>query len=166
MDDQDYNRFPVRKNPRMKRIDYASVNYYFVTICTQDKKCIFGKSGQPNVFGQVAEQGLCNINSHFPGTRIDKYVIMPNHVHAIVVIEQQGTNLSVLIGQYKSFVSREIHKIRPDLKVWQPSFHDHVIRNQKAYEQIWMYIDANPANWGEDCFYTDKDEKPTASAGS
>ena len=166
MHEQDYNRFPVRKNPRMKQIDYASENYYFVTVCTWDKKCIFGRPGRLNTMGKAAECGMCSITDHFSGVRIDKFIIMPNHVHAIVVIEQRGTNLSVLMGQYKSFVSREIHKIHPNLKVWQSSFHDHVIRNQKEYEQIWLYIDANPANWEKDCFFTDRDEKPTASAGS
>ena len=165
MDDKDCGRFPVRKNPRMKQIDYASVNYYFITICTRDKKCIFGRPEQLNAMGKTAEYGMRSIADHFPGVRIDKFVIMPNHVHTIVVNEQQGTKLSVLIGQYKSYVSRAIHKIQPNLKVWQSSFHDHVIRSQKEYERIWLYIDANPANWEKDCFFTDKEEKPTASAG-
>ena len=166
MYEQEYNRFPVRKNPRMKQIDYTSVNYYFITICTKDRKCIFGKPGHLDRLGQLAEQGLRSSALHFPGTRIDKYIIMPNHIHAIVVIEKKGTNLSALVGQYKSFVTREIHKFCPGMSVWQSSFHDHVIRNQKEYEKIWLYIDANPANWEKDCFFTDRDEKQTASAGS
>ena len=153
MYEQKLDRFPVRKNPRMKSIDYTSVNYYFITICTWDKQCVFGKVGQPNELGEIAEQGLCNIADHFSGVRMDKYIVMPNHVHGIVAVERQGVSLSTLIGQYKSFVSREIHKIDPQLRVWQTSFHDHVIRNQKEYQQIWLYIDANVSNWEKDCFY-------------
>ena len=166
MYEQEYNRFPVRRNPRSRQIDYTSVNYYFVTICTRKHTCIFGKPGQPNRLGKIAELGLCNIPDHFPGTRVEKYAVMPNHVHAIIAMETQGTNRSVLLGQYKAFVSKQIHTVCPGLKVWQTSFHDHVIRNQKEYERIWLYIDANPDNWEKDCFFTDKEEKQTASAGS
>ena len=156
---QELDRFPVRKNPRMKSIDYSAVNYYFITICTWNKMCIFGKAGQPNELGKIAEQGLQNISDHFSGVRMDKYIVMPNHVHGIIAVERQGVNLAAVIGQYKSFVSREIHRIYPQLRVWQTSFHDHVIRNQKEYQQIWRYIDANVSNWGNDCFYISAEEK-------
>lgn len=150
---EDSDRFPVRKSLRLKQFDYASVNYYFVTICTWNKKCLFGNAGQLNELGKIAEQGLLNIESHFPGVRIDKYVIMPNHVHAILVIEKAGSNISVVLGQYKSFVSKQIHVDHPNLHIWQASFHDHIIRSQTAYEQIWLYIHSNPSNWEKDCFY-------------
>ena len=150
---EDSTRFPQRKNPRMKHFDYTSPNYYFVTICTKNKRCVFGNPGQLNAVGNIAEQGLCNISSHFQGITVDKYVIMPNHVHAIVIIEEKGINLWDVIGQYKSFVTKEVHRIHPDLQLWQPSFHDHIIRSQESYEKIWLYIDANPTNWIKDCFF-------------
>ena len=63
------------------------------------------------------------------------------------------TDLNVVIGQYKMTVTKCIREIKPDCKVWQRSFHDHVIRNQSRYEKIWNYIEDNPRKWEEDCFY-------------
>ena len=147
--------FPSRKNPRLKGFDYSSVNYYFITICTHNRKCLFGKPGQLNALGQIAQQGLACVADHFPGTRIDKYVIMPNHIHAIVATEISGIHLPTVIGQYKSFVSREAHKITSERTIWQASFHDHIIRSPSSYEKIWLYIESNPVNWEKDCFFSD-----------
>ena len=162
----DSDRFPSRKNPRLTYFDYASVNYYFVTICTWHKQCIFGSPDQLNTYGKIAKQGLLAISSHFPDIEIDKYVIMPNHVHAIVIIKNAGTNLSTVLGQYKAHVSKQIHTREPNRKVWQTSFHDHIIRSQAAYEKIWLYIDGNPNNWEKDCFYLTSYTEQSASAGS
>ena len=150
---KDDPRFPRRKNPRMTHFDYTSANYYFITICTHNRKCLLGISGQLNTLGKLVQKGIENIPLHFPGVQIDKYVIMPNHIHAIIVLEQQNVHLSTIIGQCKSFVSREVHKTFPDLQLWQTSYHDHIIRSQGTYEKIWLYIDSNPTNWENDCFY-------------
>ena len=162
----DSSRFPQRKNPRMKHFDYTSANYYFVTICTRDKKCLFGTPNQLNTLGMLAQQGIVNISAHFPGVTIDKYVIMPNHIHAILIIGQPGIHLSNVIGQYKSFVSKEAHKLHSNLHLWQSSFHDHIIRSQSAYEKIWLYIESNPSNWEKDCFYLTSHNHSSATAGS
>ena len=78
---------------------------------------------------------------------------MPNHIHAIIAVNQAGTELPLVVGQYKAFVTKQIHLINPAIKVWQTSFHDHVIRNQADYLRIWQYIDTNPLKWEEDCFF-------------
>ena len=148
------DRFHSRKSPRLKNYDYSQPNYYFVTICTSGKRRIFGEAGNLNEYGKVAEQGLREIPKHFPQVCVDKYVVMPNHIHAILVLKEQTANLSVILGQYKSYVARRIHRIEPDQSVWQVSFHDHVIRDQKGYEKIWLYIESNPSNWQKDCFFT------------
>jgi len=101
---------------------------------------------------------LKELNIHYQGVRIDKMVVMPNHIHAIVVIgcgnkDGEYPSLNTVIGQYKSGVSRKIHGQLPDLTVWQRSYHDHVIRNRTDYEKIWNYIDGNPSKWIEDCYY-------------
>lgn len=149
-------KYPSRKSTRIPDFDYSSANYYFITICTQYKLCLFGTIKEQNQYGKIASDMLMNIEKHFSGIRVDKYVIMPNHVHLILVIKnsQIPTNLNTVIGLYKSGVSREIHKIKPGLEVWQRSFHDHVIRNQRDYEMIWSYIDTNPLRWEMDRFYT------------
>ena len=149
----DRNGFPVRKNPRMANYNYATPNYYFVTICTRDKKCIFnGYSG----YKEIAEKGLRDIPKHFTSVQVDKYIVMPNHVHAIIVLEEGAKDLFTIIGQYKSYVTRCVHGIDPKLDVWQTSFHDHVIRNQQSYERIWNYIDGNKQKWKEDCYFKEE----------
>ena len=105
--------------------------------------------------GKCVEENLLTIPQVYPCVRIDKYVVMPNHVHAIVVIEDKdrSADLCTIIGQYKMSVTKRIRKIAPGREVWQRSFHDHVIRNQQAYEKIWLYIEGNPLKWEDDCFY-------------
>jgi len=150
---------PKRKTTRIPGFDYSTRNYYFVTICTDNKTCIFGKPGILNGFGKIAEKCMQSIEIYYKNVWIDKYVIMPNHVHAIIIIgtqiqDEQLPNLTQVVGQYKMSVTKQIHKIAPDCKVWQRSFHDHIIRNQQSYEKIWLYIEGNPSKWEDDCYYT------------
>lgn len=151
---------PVRKPTRIPYYDYSSDNYYFVTICTHEKKCIFGSVKELSRYGKIAADSVVDIPIHHSGVRIDKYVIMPNHVHMIVIIgcgncKEKNSDLNQVIGLFKSAVTRKIHETDHDIQVWQRSFHDHVIRNQKDYERIWGYIDTNPMRWDKDCFYVE-----------
>ena len=152
-DYHDSDRYPVRKNPRLKQFDYSSQNYYFVTICTHQKECVFGEPNALSALGQIAQNCMDDIVDHFPGVQIDKGVIMPNHVHMIVVLPGNAWTLSTVVGSYKGAVTKKIREICPGMTVWQNSFHDHVIRNQCDYKRIWAYIDTNPMRWSEDCFY-------------
>ena len=153
--------FPKRKLPRLRGFDYSSDNYYFVTICTHEKRCLFGSIQMPSVYARMAEEELLNIPKHYERVRIDKYVVMPNHVHAIIVLGCQTNTersrplptLSTVLGLYKAGVSRKIHEISPDIKVWQKSFYDTIIRNEEAYQSMWKYIDENPLKWEEDELY-------------
>ena len=147
------DRFPNRKSPRIRHYDYSTPNYYFVTICTWNKRCLFGSSHHLNTYGKIAEQGIHEMVTHFPTIKINKFVVMPNHIHAIIVLNG-NVNLPTIIGLYKSYVTKQIHQYEPTLKIWQSSFHDHVIRNQAAYEKIWLYIESNPDNWNMDCFFS------------
>ena len=151
----DEERFPKRKSPRIPGYDYATPNYYFITICTHEKNCIFWSGGKLNAFGQIAFDAAMQISAHFPGNRVDSFVVMPNHIHMILVVEPGGTDATVVIGQYKSQVSKEIHKIDPKRKIWQTSFHDHGIRNYRQYQHIREYIETNPMRWKEDCFFVE-----------
>ena len=151
----DEERFPKRKSPRIPGYDYATPNYYFITICTHEKNCIFWSGGKLNTFGQIAFDAAMQISAHFPGNRVDSFVVMPNHIHMILVVEPGGTDATVVVGQYKSQVSKEIHKIDPKRKIWQTSFHDHGIRNYRQYQHIREYIDTNPMRWKEDCFFVE-----------
>ena len=148
----EYSPFPVRQNPRCKGYDYKTPNYYFVTMCTHEKKWLFGTPGKCNACGNIAHAGLMEINRHFSSVHVDRFVVMPNHVHAIIILSDTSVHLSTVISQYKSFVTKTIHADDPAVCVWQTSYYDHVIRNQQSYEKIWNYIDTNPAKWREDCY--------------
>ena len=152
---------PVRKSPRISYYDYSKDNFYFVTICDHEKRCIFGFANQKNRFGKIAEEAVLEITRHSSSVRVDKFVVMPNHIHMILVIgcdnkDEKNPSLTQVIGLFKSGVTREIHKTAPGEKVWQRSFHDHIIRNQMDYERIWHYIDTKPVRWEKDCFYMEE----------
>ena len=151
---------PVRKPTRIPNYDYSKDNYYFVTICTYEKKCIFGTVREIGRYGKIAADSIDTLSSHYSNVSIDKYVVMPNHIHMIVVIGckieiSDNPTLSQIIGAYKSEVTRLIHQSAPNEQIWQRSFHDHVIRNQRDYDRIWNYIHTNPMRWDKDCFYVD-----------
>ena len=106
---------------------------------------MFWTNGELNVYGTIAKQCFLRITELHYGFHIDHFVVMPNHIHAIITIELQGAKtVAYVIGQYKSAVSRLIHETAPGMDVWQRSFHDHVIRNQERYDLIWNYIENNP----------------------
>ena len=146
---------PVRKTIRIPGFDYATANFYFITICTDNKRTIFGKPGQLNSLGLIAESCILQIEKIYPGVRVDNYIIMPNHVHAIIVIDplKDAPSLIKIVGSYKTAVTKQIRQIYPDIVVWQRSFYDHVIRNQKGYERIWEYVQYNAQKWDEDDYY-------------
>ena len=94
--------------------------------------------------GKIAREYMESIPNIYTEVKLDKYVIMPNHVHAILIIsEMTEKNLSTIVGQYKKAVTKKIREIHPEMMVWQRSFHDHIIRNQNGYEKIWQYIENN-----------------------
>ncbi len=145
-----------RKSPRLAGYDYAEQNYYFITICSYNKKCIFGQPGYLNNVGKVVKKHIELLSSIYPGIIIDKYVVMPNHIHAILIFDDSASvSLSRIIGQFKMSVTKELKNTFCMDQVWQRSFHDHIIRNQKDYERIWLYIHGNPQRWSDDCFFTE-----------
>ena len=161
---------PNRKPLRLTDYDYSAPGAYFVTICTHEKACLFGriipaadKAGaymQYSPIGKMARECLLDIASHYDNVRVDHWVIMPNHIHMLVQITEKidsqpgmRCDISNVVGKYKAAVTRKIGQARlPSGKLWQTSFYDHVIRNQEDYLSIWQYIDGNPSKWLEDCF--------------
>ena len=157
--------YPTRKSPRLHNFDYSQGGAYFITICTRDKLCVLsqisvGEGLAPPVlkllpFGKIAESQLQALESRFPTLTLAKYVIMPNHIHAILLLaEPGGTNpsptVSDIVGAFKSLTTRACHIGEP---LFQRSFHDHIIRTEKDYSMIWEYIDSNPTHWAADQFY-------------
>ena len=146
--------FYSRKATRIKNYDYSAPNYYFITISTCEKTFLFGQPGQLNWIGNTVEKHIRNIPTYYKSVFIDKYVVMPNHVHMILVLcGNDNPPVQQIIGQFKTGVTKEIRIREPGMEVWQRSFHDHIIRSQKGYEKIWLYIEDNPRKWEEDCFH-------------
>ena len=148
---------PKRKPTRLQNYDYSQQNLYFITICTNGKRCIFGNVGALNAYGRAAEKCLNEISAVYQNVYVDQFVVMPNHVHAIIAIEN-NVSLLRIVGQYKMSVTKEIHRNNKKLLVWQRSFYDHVIRNQEDYQRIWKYILGNPQNWHQDRLYVEEAE--------
>jgi len=164
------NIFRIPTN-RLPGWDYLSSGYYFVTICTYKKKEYFGEivNGKMNLseIGKVTENELLKTEQIRQNVKMDEYVIMPNHVHAIIVIFNhvsvethcnaslhntfgpQSNNLASIIRGYKSSIKRYTNK-NNILFNWQPRFYDHIIRTEKSYLEIKQYIRNNPRNWSED----------------
>lgn len=152
--------YPQRKTTRIPGYDYSTQNYYFVTICTHEKKKLFGNPNNLNSLGAIAAKYMEQIPLHYPDIQVEKYVIMPNHVHAILILgigaeKKKLPNLTSVVGGYKSAVSKNIRPWIQEGPVWQRSFHDHIIRNQNEFEKIWLYIEGNPFKWEDDCFFSE-----------
>jgi len=162
---------PKRKSQRLKGYDYSHNNAYFITICAQNRCNLFGEITDAtitiNKAGEMVSERLLNI-SNAPGVTIDKYVIMPNHIHMIVRISDNGTTqgsfptVSELVQRFKTITTKlYVDGVKDgsyapfDKKIWQKSFYDHVIRNEDDYLRIWQYIDENPIKWTEDEYYCD-----------
>ncbi len=142
---------PERKATRIPGYDYATPNYYFITICTHEKQCLFGSIEHLNGYGQIAHDLLLEIPKHYPGVSVDKFVVMPNHIHAIIIIREQPAatekSLPTIMAQYKSAVTKAIVHSLPNRKIWQKSYFDRIIRTDQGYRAAWKYIDENPLRW-------------------
>lgn len=159
-----------RKLPRLHGFDYATPGAYFITICTHEKMCYFGSIRpadyceaymQYSPIGEIAKQNLIDLEKHYDNIVLDNWVIMPNHIHLLVRIEERmnpfptnGYDISNIVGKYKAGVTRAVRKESLYIgKLWQSSFYDHIVRNDVDYQNIWNYINDNPSRWLEDCFY-------------
>ena len=162
-----------RRSIRLPGYDYTQVGAYFVTICTHNRMPLFGdvvdEEMRSNESGQIAEKVWREIPDHFDKVVIDAFVVMPNHIHGIIVIvddhvgarhasplhrarqPSKGT-LGTIVGSYKSAVSKQVneHRGTTGVPVWQRNYYEHVIRNETALHDIRHYIIHNPAKWADD----------------
>jgi len=154
-----------RKRNRLKEYDYSQGGYYFVTVCVDNRKDIFGnvKNGKCflNNYGTIVKKNFENLKNRYSYIKLDYYVIMPNHIHAIIIIDpssisvgtgrdlsqnkkQKIKSLSEIVGAFKTMSSKEIHLTGNKLFKWQRSFYDRIIRNEKELYYIRRYIEQNP----------------------
>ncbi|MBR2152908.1 MAG: transposase [Clostridia bacterium] len=161
-------QLPKRKRIRLKDYDYSKDGYYFITVCTQNRKNILSTVGEgfplPKLTqcGEITERLLLEITERYEEINIDKYVIMPNHIHLVIALKNDGRGnpsptIDRAMGWFKYMATKEINKLleTPGKKIFQRSFHDHIIRGEDDYKEIWQYIDSNPSKWKEDIFYTE-----------
>ncbi|MBS1683377.1 MAG: transposase [Bacteroidetes bacterium] len=152
-----------RKQNRLEGYDYRQGGLYFITSCVSKKECLLGEIWEgimyPSAAGEIADKQFLWLEEHFEYLKVDEYVIMPNHFHAIILIDPSSPPLlkikplSDLIGAYKMTTSKAIHAIDNGYFSWQRSFHDHIIRDEVEYRKIKNYIISNPRNWKDDMFY-------------
>jgi putative transposase len=170
------NKFRVETN-RLSTWDYSANGYYYLTICTKNKKYLFGDmidaKMQLSPIGEIALQEWKNSFVIRKELLCEEFIIMPNHIHAIVIIqkavETQGIasisnqetqkqlmrkpkSISSFVGAFKSAVSKRINEIHqsPGETIWQERFYDHIIRDEKSLQKIREYIVNNPINWQTD----------------
>ncbi len=188
-----YERYATHNHSRRWAAwDYTQPAAYFVTICTHKHYCLFGDifDGEMHInrFGQVATDEWHRSEKLRTEVHLDAFVVMPNHVHGIVVIAPPGADaptnprgyavshvatqraaslpgtkrtnvdpksLGAFIRAYKSAVTRRINQFRntPGAPVWQPRYHDHIIRDEWSWHRIRRYIETNPARWADDMHY-------------
>lgn len=169
------NDLSQRKNTRLKGYDYSENGYYFITICTHNKFHLYGQiigsiqESSDSVHMKLNENGIIvksvidNLSELFTDIKIDNYIIMPNHLHMIVVIFRERTIhesplqkrslLSQIVGYTKMNISKQIHSINKNINVWQRGYHDHIIRNKHEYQKILEYIETNPLKWEDDKYF-------------
>ncbi len=152
--------------------DYGQNGVYFITICTHNREHYFGKviadEMQLSDIGRIASECWMQIPYYFPFVTLDAFIVMPNHVHGIIIIDKdkpstsdtenkfqpQSQNLASIVRGYKTGVTIKARNIHADFK-WQPRFHEHIIRNGTSYNIIADYIVNNPLRWAKDKFHPD-----------
>ena len=158
-------RLPVRKPTRLPQYDYSTDGSYFVTFCTHNKEKLLGEVvgggvyDAPQVelspFGVVVQKYLLQVTGE---VSVDKFVVMPNHVHLLLTVDGCGSSQAPnptngAVPKFISLLKRRCNRVW-GRNIWQRSFYDHVVRNEKEYLRIWAYIDTNPAKWQDDRYYS------------
>jgi len=198
-----YNReIHHRRSIRLKEYDYSQAGAYFVTICTWNRECLFGDivNGRGNAmgairelplqagahgiggnnsrialneYGKVVEEYISRVEERFDNVYVEEFIIMPNHMHAIIFVDQhvgvihelrpqasfaerckqrRKMLLPKIIGWFKMNTSKSINQMRntEGRPVWQKNYYEHVVRNEKELRSIQEYIINNPLQWDLD----------------
>lgn len=179
------NKSYRRKSIRLKNYDYSRPGAYYITICTQDKACLLGqvvnRKTVPSDAGKMVRQIWEEIPSRYPGVRLDAFVLMPNHIHGIIILERKSSlqdcnqrgaesgrpqgylaamSLSDIVRRFKTLTTRkyidgvkQLGWPRFKEKFWQANYYEHVVRNEDSFNSIREYIANNPAQWELDEYH-------------
>jgi putative transposase len=170
-----------RKSLRLRHYDYSQAGLYFITICTQGHKCLFGKIENGDLVlnnaGEQMNRCWLNIPDRFPTANLHQHIIMPNHFHGFIELvgaslvgarspqtgQPQGIAPTVgsIVGAFKSIsTNKYILGVKEngwrsfEKKLWQRNFYENVIRSEESFLQISGYIDSNPTKWHLDKYYS------------
>ena len=177
--------FTPRKSPRLQGYDYSANGAYFVTLCTQNRVCLFGDIVENemhlNDSGQMLLKWWDELQTKFSVVEFDSCVVMPNHLHAIIVLLLdpaikesrigallQKRTLDDIVQWFKTMttnayirgVKQQGWETFPG-KLWQRSFHDHIIRNEHDLNTHRQYILSNPERWNLDSDNPNVLQRPT-----
>lgn len=173
-----------RQSTRLAAYDYSQAGAYFLTMVVEGRRHVFGEIADGtmilNDFGEIISQVWCDIAGYYERVEIDAFVVMPNHLHAIVWIhapagqhavvgavhepplrssarERRGMLIPKLVGRFKTITAKQINERRntPGTPVWQRNYYDHVIRNEADLNHIREYIQTNVLRWQLDRFHGD-----------
>ncbi len=169
-----------RRSLRLREYDYSSPGIYFVTICVEDRGCLLGRVDGLEVvlgpFGEIAAESWEWLGAQYAYLDLDAWVIMPNHLHGVLVIEPEPESRQVpggsggsrtaptepialrrktlgrLVGAFKTVSSKRINALRgaPGAAFWQRNYYEHIVRNDRDLERVRAYIAENPWRWFED----------------
>ncbi len=168
------NRYRI-ESARLASWDYSSPGWYFVTVCTKNKENFFGDvvCGEMclSKAGKIVSEEWRKTEIIRSNVALDEWVIMPNHIHGILVILEREINvetprrgvspiskwkpgtLGTIINQFKSISTKRIRRAGVTAFAWQPRFYDHIVRNENALSRIRTYIQNNPQKWEYDKYY-------------
>jgi putative transposase len=164
--------YPRRKSLRLSGYDYRQQGVYFVTLCTQEKLCLFGQISDStmrlNQYGIIADSVWQEIPLHYPDINNSIFIVMPNHIHGLISFQEfkragfvnrwgkpaptRPFTLSEIVRAFKTYSSRRINQLRntPGVHIWQRGYYEHIIQSEQEYHQIGEYILFNPAKWESD----------------
>jgi len=170
--------FPARRAMRLQGYDYRQAGAYFITVCAFRQACRFGeiRNGQAalNELGKTVQRCWLRIPELRANVELDAHVVMPNHLHGILVIRDDPASevrsmhaealpgllpdsLGAIVGQFKRAVTVESRAFTraPAQPIWKRNYYDHVIRSEESLNRIRRYIHENPARWHEDSLYNE-----------
>ncbi len=157
-----------RHHTRLQGYDYNTPGAYFLTVCTENRKCLLsrivwseqseGSSIDLLPYGIIAAKYINQLSSFYSDLSVDSYVIMPNHIHILLrvlegpsdkmVTTRQNTVVSRFVSTFKRFCNKEYGR-----NIWQQRSYDHIIRDQADYDTHLKYIYENPFGWTKDELY-------------
>jgi REP element-mobilizing transposase RayT len=149
---------PRRRSLRLPGHDYSQAGAYFITACIHNRAMLLGEvmdgDVRLNEMGAIVQQTWDDLPTHYHGIDLDAFIVMPNHVHGIIILADASERrhaIPEIVRGFKTFSARRVNERSGQSGVrWQRGYYEHVVRNEKALDRIRAYIANNPARWADD----------------